>query len=399
MASRRVSLVVLAIHIALIGSLFAQDAATIVYAEGDAFTVVRDSGREERHTWRDPDFIGLGLAGGDSVLTDEGTYLEIRINANGSVVRVAENTSFIVTGDSDETNTRLAVTYGRVRAAVQTLRGAEAFSIRGRTVVAGVRGTEFGVSVIASRSGKIEDTIFVLEGEVAVRSVVTADDQESLEDKNGTDPALVALSQEVLVSAGKLVTASSTRDPLVVETIDPLFRAAIEQDRVRTPVLLRPPIDPSIDAPGRQTAPTEDPEVDDQSIVVDRGPRSVVFRMQSGGGFFGAAGADFYLGTSRRIRTGLVAGATVLDDEPTPAVAVSAAFTPTFGALATSFGVSSYLTADTEEATAAVGASIGLGIRFGRVLHELFLDNTVYFNAYPDAELPLVYMPAIGVRL
>jgi|GEM_PF-5498853 len=393
----------------LVGSLsvlFAQNAASVVYAEGDAFTIIRRTGTEERHTWRDTDFIGAALGSGDMVLTDDNTYLELRINANGSIVRVSENTSFRVTGTPEAGETRLAVTYGRVRAAVNTLRGNEEFTIRGRSVVAGVRGTDFGVSVVATRGGEVRDTIFVLEGEVAVQPR-PPEQIESSADESGATPDELEI---VLVSAGNLVSVASPNDPIEVRAIDAIFRAEIERDSFRTPSLRsrvpgRSPDDGETPSLVRPNVP-EDPESDgqgerdmeEQVVRVERAARSLVSRLQSGGGFLAAAGADLYLGNGL-VRTGIVAGGTLLAEDPTPAVAVAAAFEPRFGRLVASFGATSYVTADTEDVTAAVGASLGVGFRFNRVLRELFLDNTIYFNAYPAAELPLVYMPAIGVRL
>lgn len=126
--------------------------------------------------------------------------------------------------------------------------------------------------------------------------------------------------------------------------------------------------------------------------------RLVALRLQSGGGFLGAGGLDFYPGRGL-VRTGIVAGGTVIAEDTTPAIAVALAVEPSAGRLIVPFGVSSYVTATSDDVTAAVGVSLGLGIRFRRVLHELFLDNIIYFNAYPRSGLPLVYMPVIGVRL
>jgi hypothetical protein len=150
----------------------------------------------------------------------------------------------------------------------------------------------------------------------------------------------------------------------------------------------QPPVEP----------PRGGAEIETQVTATDGRPRPVMMRLQSGGGFLGAAGADFSPGNGL-LRTGMVAGGTVLGDEATPAVAVAAAIEPTFGRLVTPVGVSSFLTADANAVTAAVGISLGLSVRFDRVIRELFFDNVIYFNAYPNAELPLVYLPALGVRL
>lgn len=131
---------------------------------------------------------------------------------------------------------------------------------------------------------------------------------------------------------------------------------------------------------------------------IDSRSRLVALRLQSGGGFLGAGGLDFYPGRGS-VRTGIVAGGTVIAEEPTPAIAVALAVEPSAGRLILPIGVSSYVTATNDAVTAAVGVSMGIGVRFRHVLHELFLDNIIYFNAYPTTGLPLVYMPVIGVRL
>ena len=94
-----------------------------------------------------------------------------------------------------------------------------------------------------------------------------------------------------------------------------------------------------------------------------------------------------------------MAGGSLKAEEPTPAIAAAVAIEPKFGRLVTPIGVSSFITADQNAVTAAVGASLGLSLRFDWIIREIFFDNVIYFNAYPDAGLPLVYLPVIGVRL
>jgi TolB-like protein len=157
-----------------------------------------------------------------------------------------------------------------------------------------------------------------------------------------------------------------------------------------TPTFFAPDISP--DAPPRGI-PSAPPEGGFESR-----PRSLVLRFQSGGGFLGAGGVDFY---PRRglVRTGLVAGGTLIADDPTSAVAFAVAVEPTRGRIVTPIGISSYVTIDGDTVTAAAGVTAGFGVRFNRVVREIFLDNVIYFNGYPDAGLPLVYMPVFGVRL
>ena len=388
----------------------AEDAATVVYADGDGFTIIRRSGDEERRTWEDPDFIGVGLADGDTILTDDRTFLELRMNTNNSVVRVSENTSFEISqGGASGGDTRLAVTYGRVRAAVQRIRGSREFEIRGQSVVAGVRGTDFGVSVLATPIGEIEDKVFVVEGEVAVQPEAPeaspnnddADEQAETSAPDGGAPT----AEVVLVSAGNQVAVRSSGDPIVVEPVDPPTQAEIERTSFRTQL-------PAQSAPRPEPRPAEpdpgDPGTGSAVVETTGTPRSVVVRLQSGGGFVAAGGPGVYL-FDRFLRMGLVVGGTLAGGEATPAAAATVAIEPRFGRLVTSLGVSGYAVSDLAgvswsdvsgaSVSAAVGVSLGIGLDFDRLIDGIFLANTVYFNVYPNAGLPLVYMPALGLRL
>lgn len=405
------------IVVILVGTLssivWAEDAATVVYAEGEGFTIIRRSGDEERLFWDDPNFIGVGLADGDTILTDDRTFLELRIHARNSIVRVSENTSFEISqSGSDGRDTRLAVTYGRVRAAVQRIRGSREFEIRGQAVIAGVRGTDFGVSVLATPIGEIEDKVFVVEGQVAVQPEASEDssDRDDADAQPGTaaPEGGAPVAEAVLVSAGNQVALRSPRDPIVVEPIDAPTRAEIERTSFRTQLPTQPaprpaPPAPTPDPPQPAEPDPTDPGVESGVVEATGTPRSVVVRLQSGGGFVAAGGPDVYL-FDRFLRMGMVLGATLTGGEPTPAAAATLAIEPRFGRLVTSLGVSGYATSSLDTiswnaVSAAVGATLGLGLEFDRGIDGLFFENTVYFNVYPNAGLPLVYMPALGLRL
>jgi hypothetical protein len=364
-------------------------AATVVYAEGESYSVIRADGREEYHTWRDAEFIGQILFPGDSLLTDDGTFLELRMEHNGSVVRVSENTSFQMTGETSENETRLAVGYGRVRAAVRRLSGDQTFAIRGRTVVGGVRGTEFGVSVVATPEGDINDTVFVLEGEVAVRKTQDiVDQEETVED---------ASNDEIVVTAGNFVSVQRREQPLVVEAIGSDLRIELERDAIRSRMLQPSPADRPIDRPDVEPSEPDRSDVTEIAVPAGGALSRVVFRAQSGGGLVAAAGPDVY-SRSGIIRFGIVGGATFAGERTIPAVAANVSLEQTFGLFAGALGVTGYLAADSDAVTAAVGPTLGLSLSIGRRA-SLFLDNTIYYNAYPDASLPFVYSPALGVRL
>lgn len=214
---------------------------------------------------------------------------------------------------------------------------------------------------------------------------VFVDGMEIAVDTPVVSPVLIGdRTLEVKANNGPEAGAILVRDVVTVREAEP------------TTVAFRFP-DPRIDQPGEESPPgvaPGEPEVTHGGEL----PRMLTLRLQSGGGFLGAGGLDFYPGRGI-VRTGLVAGAAFSAEAPIPAVSVSAAVEPTIGRIVLPIGLSSYVTANAEAVTAAVGGSVGLAIRFNRVLHELFLDNVIYFNSYPTAGLPLVYMPVIGVRL
>lgn len=149
-------------HLALLAMclcLFAQAAAAqesaaksfgvVLYAEGDDLTVYRDKVLKT-YAVAGGTVIGLKLMPGDLVQTGPGTFIEIQLAPSKSIIKVAENTSFRITGLGSDKGSTIDVVYGRIRAKVDSLLGAGGFAIRGQTAVAGVRGTEFGYDVIAA---------------------------------------------------------------------------------------------------------------------------------------------------------------------------------------------------------------------------------------------------------
>ena len=91
---------------------------------------------------------------GDIIHTAAATFLEIKINSVSATVQVAENTSFKCDADSGGSQVTSELYYGRVRAKVAKLAGSSSFRISTPTLVAGVRGTDFGCDVIAVRGIK-----------------------------------------------------------------------------------------------------------------------------------------------------------------------------------------------------------------------------------------------------
>lgn len=175
-------------------SAWAEDAAAIIeFSSGDDVIVIR-GGR--KLAAEDP--IGLELFQGDQVQTGKGVFVEMRLSGGGSVVKLAENTTFVLERLSDG-QTSLQLVYGRVRAKVERLSGADSFSVRSSQAIAGVRGTDFGLDVVASRSAlaATATNAYCFEGAVEVTAFVRSDAQvaESLE---AIPRAFVILAGEML---------------------------------------------------------------------------------------------------------------------------------------------------------------------------------------------------------
>lgn len=159
-----VGMAILASHIWADGAV----AAVIEYASGDDVTVIR-SGR--RLVMQDP--IGFELLEGDQVQTGKDVFLELRLSPRASsgnaIIKLAENTTFSLDAII-EGKTTLRLVYGRIRAKLERLSPSDDFSIRSANIVAGVRGTDFGIDVIASKSTMTKSTsqAYCFDGSVEV---------------------------------------------------------------------------------------------------------------------------------------------------------------------------------------------------------------------------------------
>jgi len=176
-------------------SAWADGAAAVVeYASGVDVIVLR-SGR--RVPISDP--IGLELMEGDQVQTGKGVFLEMHLLSGGAVIKLAENTTFVLERLADG-KTSLRLVYGRIRAKVEKLAGTDSFVIKSQQAVAGVRGTDFGLDVMAARSAVLGSTttnVYCFQGYVDVTALLRTDAQaaESLE----------AIPRASLITAGEMV--------------------------------------------------------------------------------------------------------------------------------------------------------------------------------------------------
>ncbi len=163
--------------ILLSSGLFAQTTAEIVYAEGEGFSLVRNGETVYYDLYEEP-AEGMMLQGGDLVLTEAGTWLEIQVGGSATVIKVAENTTFTLKSLQEEGGI-FKVSYGRVRARVEKLSGETPFWIEGSDTVAGVRGTDFGYDLFYDENSpeKKNVSVYCFDGKVeVVRQLEPGDD-------------------------------------------------------------------------------------------------------------------------------------------------------------------------------------------------------------------------------
>ncbi len=96
--------------------------------------------------------IGFELHEADQVQTGAKTMVELRLKQKGAVVKLSENTVLLLQG-LEGGKSSLELLYGRVRSKVEKLTAKESFEIRSASVIAGVRGTDFGCDLIVPRAG------------------------------------------------------------------------------------------------------------------------------------------------------------------------------------------------------------------------------------------------------
>lgn len=167
-------------------------AAVIEYASKDDVIVIR-AGRPVAV----PDPFGFELFEGDSVQTGRATLIEVRMLSGGAVFKLAENTTFrLATASSGETT--LSLVYGRIRSKVRGLAGGESFAISSQTAVAGVRGTDFGMDVVAARGASAPTTdVYCFDGAVIVTAMTTS--------SSSSREGLEAVPRIFNVAAGQMV--------------------------------------------------------------------------------------------------------------------------------------------------------------------------------------------------
>lgn len=114
--------------------------------------------------------FGMTLGPGDKVVT-QNSSAELRMDPNGSIIKLAPNTQFVVDtleGSAGATTNQFSLLGGRLRTIAAKVAGAS-YEVRTNTAVGGVRGTDFGMEVIPGQS----DSLFVKEGTVEFTKIAS----------------------------------------------------------------------------------------------------------------------------------------------------------------------------------------------------------------------------------
>lgn len=202
-------------------------AGSLIYASGTSFEVVRD-GKSIEYDLAADTVEGLEFYQGDYINTYEGTFLEIQVTGSKNVLKIAENTSFKIDETPEQESSRYKVSYGRVRARVQKLAGLSQFAITGPSVVAGVRGTDFGYDILYNaEKDTTVSSVYCFEGQVKVQPTV----------KIVTEEESIELAEDEMVSISEISTGTETRYVLQREALSSEIQAFWRQyDFQATPI-------------------------------------------------------------------------------------------------------------------------------------------------------------------
>ena len=131
--------------------------ALLVYADDDSLIQVITSSGTNRSI-----FVGDEILPGETIKT-AGTNAELKLDPNGSVIKIARNTSFKVeglAGASGKDTNEFALLGGKIRTVAAKTAGSNKYQIKTPTAFCGVRGTDFSMLVIEGA----RDAVYVKRG-------------------------------------------------------------------------------------------------------------------------------------------------------------------------------------------------------------------------------------------
>jgi|GEM_PF-1939678 len=183
--------------------------AEIVFVQGDDLLLLQANGRPISG---DP--LGLRLYPGCQVQTGAKTSVEIVAMPRHSRLRLSENTVVTIGRLEADGTTGLKLVYGRLRSKVEKLAGtSKPFTVSTSSYVAGVRGTDFGCDLLATRPGEpAAAKVYCFEGNVEVKppeNVVPPSAAEGPKAEAAQPEAVAASFAPILVSAGTMAVVTT----------------------------------------------------------------------------------------------------------------------------------------------------------------------------------------------
>ncbi len=164
MMTRKIWLLMLVVLVTAAGLLAAQEPRAVVeYFEnnsGEMYVRTPDGGEYNATQFG----FGEELPLGTTVVTLDGDYAEIRLDPNGTIIKIAENTNFVVDslqGRDGATENAFSVAVGKLRTVAAKHDGAR-YIFKGATAVCGVRGTQFVYAVLPGQ----QEAAYVIDGVV-----------------------------------------------------------------------------------------------------------------------------------------------------------------------------------------------------------------------------------------
>lgn len=143
----------------LAGGLWAQTGpkALLIYADDETALEAIDSSGISRAL-----FMGDEIFPGETIKT-AATNAELKLDPNGSIIKIARNTSFkveVLAGSEGKDTNEFALLGGKIRTVAAKTAGSSKYRIRTPTAVCGVRGTDFSMLVVEGA----RDAVYVKRG-------------------------------------------------------------------------------------------------------------------------------------------------------------------------------------------------------------------------------------------
>ncbi len=179
-----------------------QNTCIVTMIEGKAYISTPDNTEKKAVS------VGDSLTENTTIYTDAGSVIELKIGT-GSCVRVRESSEVVISTlykDANQQNTMFSLNMGTMIANPEKIEDGSTFEVDTHTVTAGVRGTQFIVSVSENHISKIA----VFEGEVRVRQNIDFAQLDSVRQVNPelAEQIIASLSQDIVLAPNDKVEVS-----------------------------------------------------------------------------------------------------------------------------------------------------------------------------------------------